>query len=147
MITSGVLLIEPDAPHPRCFEIQADSHPNAWMLVKQTLTAAQLEEKLSAMGWTFFFMAGTIRVTAFGFNRDKTIYAALKRGIKAVKEQRCNSLQIEGVETHSFLGIPYITMTVRPRHIQKGLVFGSPSVGDSGTDISAPGLRRKALVT
>ena len=94
MIMSGVLLIEPDAPHPRCFEVEADSHPNAWVLIKQTLTPAQFEEELSATGWTFFFMAGPIRVSAFGFNRDHTIYAALKRGIKAVKEQRCNSLQI-----------------------------------------------------
>lgn len=146
MITSGVLLIEPDAPRPRCFEIEADSHPNAWVLVKQTLTPAQLEDELLATGWTFFFMAGPIRVTAFGLNRDNTIYAALTRGIKAVKEQRCNSLQIESVEMHSFLGIPYVSMTVRPRHIQKGLLFGCPSVGDSA-DISAPGLRRRVLVT
>lgn len=143
MITSGVLLIEPDAPRPRCFEIEADSHPNAWVLVKQTLTPAQLEDELSATGWTFFFMAAPIRVTAFGLNRDNTIYAALKRGIKAVKDQRCNSLQVESVEMHSFLGIPYVSMTVRPRHIQKGLLFGSPSVGVSVEEISAPGLRRK----
>jgi hypothetical protein len=123
MITPGVLLIERDAPRPRCFEIEADSHPNAWMLIKQTFTPAQLEEELSAAGWTFFFMAGRIRTTAFGFDRDKTIYEVLKRGITAVRQQRCNCLQIEGVEMHSFLGIPYVSMSIRPRHIQKGMLF------------------------
>ena len=146
MITSGVLLIEPDAPHPRCFETEADSHPNAWLLVKQTLSPAQLEEELSARGWTFFFMAGPIRVTAFGFNRDNTIYAALQRGIKAVKEQNCNCLQIESVEMHSFLGITYVSMTVRPRHIQKGMVLGKPTVGPDAY-VSTPGLPRKVPVT
>ena len=115
------------------------------MLIKQTLTPGQLEKELSATGWTFFFMAGPIRVTAFGVNPDKTIYAALRRGIKAVKQQRCNSLQIETVEMHSFLGISYVSMSVRPRHIQKGLVFGGPPVGDNA-DISVSELRRKVVV-
>ena len=116
------------------------------MLIKQTLTPTQLEKELSATGWTFFFMASPIRTTAFGFDRDKTIYAALKRGIKAVKQQRCNCLQIETLEMHSFLGIPYVSMSIRPRHIQKGLVFGGPAFGDS-TNTSAPELRRKVVAT
>lgn len=146
MITEGVLLIERDAPRPRCFKIEADSHPNAWMLIKQTLTPAQLEEELSATGWTFFFMAGRIRTTAFGFDRDKTIYQALKRGISAVRQQRCNCLQIEGVEMHSFLGIPYVSMSIRPRHIQKGMLFADPSFGDRAS-LTAHELRRNVAVT
>jgi hypothetical protein len=58
-------------------------------------------------------MAGSIRATVFGFNREKTVYAALNRCIKAVKQQRCNCLQIESVEMHSFLGIPYVSVSVR----------------------------------
>ena len=100
MLTSGVLLIDGDALRPRCFEVEAGLHPNAWMPIKQTLTPQQLEKELSATGWTFFFMAGPIRVTAFGFDREKTVYAALKRGIQAVRQQRCNCLQIESVEMH-----------------------------------------------
>jgi hypothetical protein len=141
MITPGVLLIERDALRPLCFEVEADSHPNAWMFIKHTLTPQQLEKELSATGWTFFFMAGPIRATAFGFKRDKMVYAALNRCIEAVRRQRCNSLQIESVETHSFLGIPYVSVSVRPRHIQKGLLFAGPSVGD-GANIAAHELRR-----
>jgi hypothetical protein len=123
MITSGVLLIERDALRPRCFKVEAGSHPNAWMSIKQTLTRQQLEKELSATGWTFFFMVAPIRTTAFGFNRDKTVYAALKRGIKAVRQQKCNCLQIESLEAHSLLGISYVSLSVRPRHIQKGMLF------------------------
>jgi hypothetical protein len=115
MITPGVLLIERDALRPRCFEVEAGSHPDGWMAIKHTLTPQQLERELSATGWTFFFMAGPIRSTAFGFNRDKTVYAALNRCIKAVRQQRCNCLQIESVEMHSFLGVPYVSLSVRPR--------------------------------
>jgi hypothetical protein len=50
------------------------------------------------------FMAGPIRVTAFGFDREKAVYAALKRGIQAVRQQRCKCLQIESVKMRSFPG-------------------------------------------
>ena len=146
MITPGVLLIERDALRPRCFEVEAGSHPDGWMPIKHTLTPQQLEKELSATGWTFFFMAGAIRTTAFGFNRDKTVYAALKRCIKAVRQQRCNCLQIESVEMHSFLGIPYVSLSVRPRHIQKGMLFAGSSVGDAG-NTTAHELRRNVAAT
>src|SRR5581483_12317397 len=136
MITSGVLLIEGDALRPRCFEPEAGSHPNAWISIKHTLTPQELEKELSATGWTFFFMAGPIRTTALGFNREKTVYAALNRAIKAVKRLSCNCIQIESVEMRSFLGIPYVSLSVRPRHIQKGTLFAASSVGD-GASIAA----------
>jgi hypothetical protein len=146
MITSGSLLIEPDASRPRYFHVGADSHPNGWMVVTHGLTPQQLEKELSATGWTFFFMAGPLRMTAFGFHRDRTLCTALKRAIKAVKQQRCNCLQVESVDMHSFLGIPYITLSARPRHIQKGMVFLGPPVGIEG-GISAPELRHNVVAT
>ena len=146
MITSGALLIEREAQRPRCFEVEADAHANGWTLVRQRLTPQQLEKELSASGWTFFFMAGPIRATAFGFNRDKAIYAALKRGINAVIEQRCNCLQIESVETHSRLGIPYVTLSIRPRHIQKGTLFPALPLAP-GADISERELHRDPVAT
>jgi hypothetical protein len=145
MITPGVLLIEPDALRPRCFQVEADSHLNSWMVVTHGLTSQQLEKELSATGWTFFFMAAPIQMTAFGFDRVRTLYAALKRVIKAVKQQRCNCLQVESVDMRSFLGIPYIALSARPRHIQKGMVFAGVPVGD-GARIS-PELRPDVVAT
>ncbi len=146
MITSGVLLIEQDALRPRCFELEAASDPNAWTAIKQTLTPPQLEKELSATGWTFFFMAGPIRATAFGFDREKAVCAALNRCIKAVKQLRCNCLQVESVEMHSFLRIPYVSVSVRPRHIQKGVLFAGPSIGDEAS-ITAHQPRRNVTAT
>jgi hypothetical protein len=146
MITSGVLLIERTAMRPRCFEVEPDSHPNAWLLIKPSLTPAQLEKELSTTGWTFFFMAAPIRTTALAFDRDKAIYTALKRAIKTVKRQQCNCLQIESVTTKSFLGISYVSMSVRPRNIQKGVLFaGSPAEHEAGSP--AHELDRNLLVT
>lgn len=146
MITPGVVLVEQDALRPRCFEVEAGSHPDGWMPIKHTFTPQQLEKELSATGWTFFFMAGPIRATAFGFNRDKTVCAALNRCIKVVRQQKCNCLQIESLEMHSFLGIPYLSLSIRPRHIQKGMLFAHPSTGGAA-NVTADELRRSVAVT
>jgi hypothetical protein len=68
-------------------------------------------------------MANKIKTTVFSFNRARTIHAALKRVIASVREQKCNCLEIDDVATHSFLGIPYVTVSAHPRHIQTGMVF------------------------
>ena len=68
-------------------------------------------------------MAGAIRTTVFGFDRLKMMGAALKRLIKNVKLQKCNCLEIDNVAVHSFLGLPYMSISAHPRHIQKGMVF------------------------
>lgn len=146
MITSGVLLIQPDALRPRCFQVEADPHLNGWTVVTHGLTSQQLEKELSATGWTFFFMAGPLRMTAFGFDREKTVYRALKCGIRAVRQQGCNCLQIESVEMHSFLGISRLSISIRPRHIQRGMLFAGPSLAD-GASITAHGLSSNVAAT
>ena len=123
MITSGTILIEKDALHPQCFQLEDGSSPNAWMTVKHNLTSHELEKELATAGWTFFYMAGSIRATAFGFDRARMINAALMRVITNVRQQRCNCLEIDDVATHSFLGMPYVSVSAHPRHIQKGMVF------------------------
>jgi hypothetical protein len=114
--------------------------------IKHSLTPQEFDKELSAAGWTFFFMAGTIRMTAFGFNRHRTVDAALNRCIKAARQQRCNCLQIESVEMRSFLGVPYVRVSARLRHIQKGLLFGELPVA-KGTHVIAHKLHPNVVAT
>jgi len=123
MLIPGTTLIESDTLRPQCFHLEAGSYPNAWMSVKHNLTPHELDNELATAGWTFFYMAGALRSIAFGFDRAKMINAALKRVIANVKLQKCNCLEIDAVGTHSFLGLPYVSVSAHPRHIQKGLVF------------------------
>ena len=81
------------------------------------------EKEVREAGWTFFFMAGEIKATVFGFDRQKTLRAALKRLIKNVKSQNCNSIEITQVTGKSFLKLPYVRVSAHPRHLQKGLIF------------------------
>jgi hypothetical protein len=122
MMTAGTILIEKHAACPQCFHLK-DSSPTDWMAVTHNLSPHELEKELSAAGWTFFYMANAIRTTAFGFNRAKMIHVALKRLVANVRRQGCNCLEIDDVATRSFLGLPYVSVSGHPRHIQKGMVF------------------------
>ena len=121
-MTAGTILIEKHAARPQCFHLK-DSSPTDWMAFTHNLSPYELEKELSAAGWTFFYMANAIQTTAFGFNRAKMIHAALQRLVTNVREQRCNCLEIDDVATRSFLGLPYVSVSAHPRHIQKGVVF------------------------
>jgi hypothetical protein len=124
MITPGTILMERDTLHPPCFQLGDDTYAKGWISVKHDITPYEREKELASAGWTFFYMASPIRTTSFGFDRAKMMSAALKRLIKNVTLQKCNCLEIDDVETHSLLGIPYVSVSAHPRHIQKGLVFG-----------------------
>jgi hypothetical protein len=123
MITPGDLFMERDAARPKIFQIQDDAHRTGWYRVQHHLTAHELDVELSNLGWTFFFMANVIRKSALAFDPEKGASSALKRVMASVRADGCNSLQMQAVETHSFLGIPYIRVSAHPRHLQRSGVF------------------------
>lgn len=120
MFTPGTILMERHALRPPCFQLQDGPSANGWMPVTLSLTPSALEKELAATGWTFFYMAGMIRATAFGLDRARMFHAALKRLITTVELQNCNCLEIDDVVVRSFVGMPYVRVSAHSRHIQKG---------------------------
>lgn len=125
MIRPGAILIKKGTPLPEPLRLGADLQAMGWALVTNTLDSHELEHKLSSGGWTFFYIAGAIRTTVFGFDRAKMIHAALQRLLASVKLHKCNCLEIDDIATRSFLGMPYISVTGHTRNIQKGVLFAS----------------------
>jgi len=146
MLTPGNVFMERDALRPKSFHAQDDAHHTGWLPVKYDGAAHELDTELSKLGWTFFFMANVIRKSALGFDRDKGISAALKRVMARVREEGSNCLQIAAVESHSFLGIPYVSVSAHPRHIQKGMVF-SPHSQPARPELGPAELRPQKIVT
>lgn len=118
-ITAGTVLVENGTLLPEPMRLAGDSRASGWATVAGNLNSQQLEKELTAAGWTFFYMAAAIKVKAFGSAMDKP----LDRLIQAVKLQRCNCVEVDGIEACSFWGFPYVKMSAHPRHIQKGMVF------------------------
>ena len=124
-IAAGNVLIQESAHLPDSQLLQRESHPNGWATIGNARST--FEKEIPAAGWTFFFMAGEIKATVFGFDKPSMLRAALKRLIGKVKSQHCNSIEITQVTDHSFLKVPYVTVCAHPRHLQQGLVFSGLS--------------------
>jgi hypothetical protein len=126
-ISPGSILVERNTLLPAPLGLESGLTESGWARVTSNPNRQQLERKLAAAGWVFFYMAGKIKTTAFGFERPRMIQAALKRLIAIVKLQNCNCLEIDAIRTRSFLGLPYISLSAHSRHIQNGPLFGSPA--------------------
>lgn len=126
-LEAGAILIKIGTALPEPLALESDPGATGWTRVANHLNGRQLQKNLAAVGWTFFYMAGSIRSSAFGFERQKMVNAALKRIVAKVKLQRCNCLEIDAVATHSFLGMPYVSVSAHSRHIQRGMTFAHQS--------------------
>lgn len=120
-ITAGSILVDESARLPNTFLLQRDSDSKGWAAIQDTRST--FETAVREAGWTFFFMAGEIRATAFGFDQPKALLAAVKRLRADVRSQHCNCLEVTQVTQKSFLGVPYVRVTAHSRHLQKGMLF------------------------
>ena len=122
-ITAGSILVEEGTHLPNPLLLQSESDSNGWVAVKDTPSA--FETTVRESGLTFFFMAGEIKTTVFGFDKQKALRTALQRLIAGVKSQHCNSIEIAQVKGKSFLNVPYVSVFAHARHLQKGPFFSS----------------------
>jgi|SRR5438552_3468577 len=67
-ITAGSILVEEGTHLPKSLLLQSESSSNGWAAVKDV--RATFEKAIQQAGWTFFFMAGEIKTTVFGFDRQ-----------------------------------------------------------------------------
>lgn len=118
----GIILIAEGTRMPESIRLDGASDANGWKSVKSADRSA-FERKISRAGWIFFLMADEIKATVFGFDRRKALRSAMQRIVESVKFQKCNSLQIIEVTAKSFLRLPYVSISVRSRHIQERPLF------------------------
>jgi hypothetical protein len=120
-IAAGSILIDERMPLPKSLLLESQSDLKGWVVVKTARST--FEKELQEAGWTWLFMAGELKTTAFGFDRQKTLRTALQRLIAKVTSQHCNSIEIAQVTSNSFLKVPCVSVSAHPRHLQKGLTF------------------------
>jgi len=123
-IKTGTILIEGDATMPSSLVLEGKSYSGGWRSVSN-LDLNGLDAAIQKAGWTFFFMAGEIKITAFGLDKDRAVRRAVKRVITNVEAHKCNCVEITEVAAKSFLGMPYVNVSAHSRHIQKSSAFAS----------------------
>ena len=123
-IKTGTVLIETSALVPDSVVLGAKSSTSGWSLVAN-LDLNALDTAIDKAGWTFFFMAGEIKITAFGLDNETAVRRAMRRVITNVVSHKCNCVEITDVSPSSFLGMPYVNITAHSRHIQQSSTFAS----------------------
>jgi hypothetical protein len=121
VIAVGDILIEGGTYLPNSLTAPIESSLPGWSAVKSDRPT--FDKEIKEAGWTNFFMAGEIKATVFGSDKQKTLRTALKRLTAQVKSQHCNSIEITDVTQKSFLKMPYLCVSAHARHLQQGLVF------------------------
>jgi hypothetical protein len=121
-IKTGTILIEVGAPKPESVRVEGGAYSSGWRSVSN-LDLSQLDSAIHKAGWTFFFMAGEIKITAFGFDKERAVRRAMKRVITNVESHKCNCVEITEVSAKSFLGMPYVNVSAHSRHIQESSAF------------------------
>jgi hypothetical protein len=117
-INTGTVLIKDGTFLPDALRFESEPCATGWRLVKN-LDGYGLGRKIHEAGWTFFWLAGELRATVFGFDGQKTVRSAVKRILANLKSGEFNSLEITRIVSKRFLGLPYASVTAHSRHIQE----------------------------
>jgi hypothetical protein len=116
-IEVGSVLISEGTLLPEALHIECERCVPGWALVED-FDGYELDREIQERGWTFFCLAGEIKVTIFGINRQKMVRTAIKRIVARPKSKDFNSLEITRVASGRFLGVPYVSVDTQLRHIQ-----------------------------
>jgi hypothetical protein len=117
-LTTGTILIEKGTLLPDSLRFESEPYSNVWRRVKN-LDGFGLERKIREAGWNFFYMAGEITASAFGFDREKTFRRTVNRVLARLKSEGFNSLEITQVARGRFLGLCHMTVSAHARHVQE----------------------------
>ncbi len=117
-IKTGTILIKDGTFLPDALRFESEPCATGWRLIKN-LDGSGLGRKVPEAGWTFFWLAGEIKATIFGFDVQKTVRRAVKRILANLKPGKFNSLEITHVARKRFLGVRYVTVSAQSRHIQE----------------------------
>jgi len=117
---AGTIFVREGAILPEALGLTSEPIMPGWRLVKN-FDGEELDRKIRGAGWTFFCMAGEIRASVFGHENQEEIRQAVKRILAKLNSQEFNSLEITAVASKRFLGVPYVTVSARLRHIQESM--------------------------
>ena len=115
----GTILIGGESPRmAEVLALQSEPYFEHWSVIKN-LGGFALDNKIHALRWNFFFLAGEVKVMFFGGIDAIKIQHALQRIARKVKPDAFNCLEVTGIVTRRFLGVPYTVVSAHSRHIQQ----------------------------
>jgi hypothetical protein len=114
----GTILIRDNPVAAQAIGFQTEPYSAQWGLVK-ALDGLALDRKIHAARWNFFFMAAQVKVMFIGAIETESIRKAVGRMLGKLKLMDFNCLEVTGIVTRRFLGVPYTVVSAHSRHIQQ----------------------------
>jgi hypothetical protein len=122
-IEVGNVLIREGTLLPEALHIECESCVPGWAVVED-FDGYELDREIQKAGWTFLCVAGEVKATVFGIDRQKMVRRAIERIVVKAKSENLNSLeitQVVSVGSERFPVVRYVTVSARSRHIQESL--------------------------
>lgn len=114
-IEAGTILL---SERPQLLGLESEPYTGPWSVVKG-LDSFALDRKIRSAGWNLFFIASRLKTMFVGAPGPKKIERAVNRILGEVTKQHYNGLEVTGIVTKHFLGLPYAVVSAHPRHLQQ----------------------------
>jgi hypothetical protein len=124
MIQAGTILIGNQPLMTHALGMESEIYLENWRVLK-ALDALNLDRKIHAAGWNFFFMAAEVKAIFLGAYGAQKVQRALQRIFAKVRRQNYNGLEVTGVVARRFLGVPYTVVSAHSRHLQQSCYLDS----------------------
>jgi hypothetical protein len=118
-IQVGTILMKDGRRMIKLIGLDSEPYTGGWNLVTP-LSGFDFDQKVRASGSTFFFMAAEVKATFLGSLGVNQIRKAVKKILGKVEQLHFNSLEVTGIASKHFLGVPYTVVTAHSRHAQQG---------------------------
>jgi hypothetical protein len=121
-IKTGTILIAEGLILPTSLQFESEPYTPGWRVVKN-LDSYGANHRIGQAGWNFFYLAGLLQASVFGFDEEKATRKAIKQVIASRRSKYFNCLEITQVAGKRFLGLPYVSLSAHSRHIQKTAIL------------------------
>lgn len=120
-IKVGTVLIKENTDLPEGLRVDLGPALAGWRVV-QDCDGYGLDRAIQKAGWTFFCVAGEVKATVFGIDKQSTLRRAIERLLARGKSEDFNSLeiaQVSSVGSERFPLVRYVTVSAKWRHVQE----------------------------
>jgi hypothetical protein len=118
----GTVLIKEGARLPEGMQLESEACVPGWRFVKN-LDGYGFDRAIRKLGWNFFCLAQDMKVSAIGSRASSRVNRGIRRFATRVSAEGFNALEITKVSAKSFLGVPYVSMSARSRHVQQSMLL------------------------
>jgi len=139
------VILRDDAHLPEAVKVETEPYAPGWRVLKN-MDAFGLDRAIRAAGWTFFSLAHALKVSAIGGKRSNRMERGIKKLAARMRTGEFNALEIIEARPKSFLGVPYINISGRSRHIQQSM-FLVPSKDRSAWKADKSDIPSASMVT